>query len=59
MQHPVLSPLRIAWLAHMEFYVNRVAPMLQHAQEALRLAPPKHHCAPFLVQASFAKLCAR
>jgi hypothetical protein len=47
MQHPVLSPLRIAWLAHMEFYVNRVAPMLQHAQEALRLAPPKHHCALF------------
>jgi len=54
MQHPVLSPLRIAWLAHMEFYVNRVAPMLQHAQEALRLATPKHHCANS-AQATFAK----
>ena len=45
MQHPVLWPLCEAWLAHMEFNANRMAPMLQHAQEALRLAQPQHHAA--------------
>jgi len=45
MQHPVLWPLCEAWLAHMEFNANRMAPMLQHAREALRLAQPEHHAA--------------
>lgn len=45
MNHPVLLPLCEAWLAHMEFNANRMAPTLQHAQEALRLAKPEHHAA--------------
>ncbi len=45
MNHPVLLPLCEAWLAHMEFNANRMAPTLQHAQEALRLAQPDHHAA--------------
>ena len=45
MQHPVLLPLCEAWLAHMEFNANHMAPTLQHAQEALRLAQPDHHAA--------------
>ena len=45
MQHPVLVPLSAAWLAHIEFNDNRMEPMLQHVQEALRLAQPDHHAA--------------
>lgn len=44
-QHPVLVPLCAAWLAHLEFNANRMAPMLEHALEALRLAQPTHHAA--------------
>jgi tetratricopeptide (TPR) repeat protein len=45
MNHPVLVPLCAAWLAHIEFNSNRMAPMLQYAVEALRLAKPEHHAA--------------
>lgn len=45
MNHPVLVPLCAAWLAHIEFNANRMEPMLQYAEEALRLAQPEHHAA--------------
>jgi tetratricopeptide (TPR) repeat protein len=45
MNHPVLVPLCAAWLAHIEFNANRMAPMLQYAVEALRLAQTGHHAA--------------
>jgi len=45
MKHPVLVPLCAAWLAHIEFNASRMASMVQHAVDALRLAQPTHHAA--------------